>query len=381
MKRAAAERRTPAIAGEDPVESLRLNLKVILLLVIGFCTIVIVATRVRSRLALITIRSITRGPLRPLTPPLTVDKAGIIAVLRAREFARLDTMFTTLQSAAEKDVRQEANLELALEAFKREDQSIYPLLDEWVKRSPSSYAASLARAESRSIRWSKSDYAAVRRDSIAALALNSKIAEAYALLIPLHRDDQYTCESKQQVDKGLKQSPASFIIRTAEMTCLAEEGGWSDKELAHIAREAQVHVDENPRLRALLGFVDGRRGEVAVEQQRNLAAIAYYTRSIDEGGDDATFYRGRGEALLNLGRNDEALDDLRRADQLWPQSPDTLQWLAYGLSHDSKNEEALRALDRDNEIEGPSSYNQELRISIIGSMTEKLPRAIGDAGN
>lgn len=65
---------------------------------------------------------------------------------------------------------------------------------------------------------------------------------------------------------------------------------------------------------------------------------------------------------------------MRRADRLWPQNREGLQWLAYGLSEIGKNQEALRGLDFAVEIAGPWHYEQQLRSEIVTSSRNRHAR-------
>ena len=82
---------------------------------------------------------IARGPLRPLTPPVTADKVAIIADLRAHNYDHLEATLTAYQAAAEHDVKQEMNAHQAFTAFERDDPAFDAALQEWIKRSPKSY--------------------------------------------------------------------------------------------------------------------------------------------------------------------------------------------------------------------------------------------------
>src|SRR5579871_6858202 len=90
---------------------------------------------------------VERGPLRPLTPPLTVDKLALLADLSAHRFKELDRKLVAYQAAAERDVREEANAHMAFETFGANDASLDRPLQDWVAMAPDSYAAHLARAE------------------------------------------------------------------------------------------------------------------------------------------------------------------------------------------------------------------------------------------
>jgi hypothetical protein len=105
---------------------------------VGACAALLGFTKLWIRRNAARIPVITRGPLYPLTPPISADKVVLMADLRARNFDKLEATLTAYQSAAEKDVTQETNMVQAFEAFSREDPTFEAPLQEWVSRSPKS---------------------------------------------------------------------------------------------------------------------------------------------------------------------------------------------------------------------------------------------------
>src|SRR5216683_8128699 len=95
------------MAIEQPAQAVSVNLKGILLAVIVVCAALIVFSKLWSRRAAAEIPRITRGPLHPLTPPITADRVAIVADLRARDFNKLEATLTSYQTAAENNVTQE----------------------------------------------------------------------------------------------------------------------------------------------------------------------------------------------------------------------------------------------------------------------------------
>ncbi len=83
---------------------------------------------------------------------------------------------------------------------------------------------------------------------------------------------------------------------------------------------------------------------------------------------------------MRLNLNNDGLEDMRSAEQLWPQDRETLQWLAYGLSNIGKNQEALRELDLAVDIAGPWPYEQQLRAQIVTTLAQSS-RETGASGN
>lgn len=143
-------------------------------------------------------------PLKILTPSVTADKIDILNHLRRREFATLDHTLTAYEKQTEQNVLYEFNTEVAFRSFAVPDESVRPLLEEWVKTSPGSYAAHLALGEyfkahgfrARGYRsaneTSEQQFAAMEADYkqaipevTAALKLDTKLMEGYCLLMKM----------------------------------------------------------------------------------------------------------------------------------------------------------------------------------------------------
>jgi tetratricopeptide (TPR) repeat protein len=379
-------------------QSVRINLKLVLLLVIIVCAAIVGIAKLRARLEA-RMTMISRGPLHPLTPPITADKVALMAELRARKFDQLEATLTSYQSAAEKAVTQEANMVHAFAAFYRDDPTFEAPLKEWVSRSPKSYAAHLARAvylngkgwDARGAKWAsetsteqfarmKDDFAKSANEARSALAINPKLAMAYAVLISEQKAGDGIADCMRETKLGLKQVPASFEIRDATMSCLRPRWGGSYPAMKNFAAQAQAQVHVNPLLKALKGFADLDRGEVMNGEDKYDVAIGYYSRAIAKGGDYWSFYNRRGESLMRLNRYAEALEDLGRADQLMPQSPQVLESIAYVLLVTGKPSEAMTQLNLAESIEGPVAYDQQLRSEIVTAMSQNL-RTTGASGN
>jgi hypothetical protein len=74
-----------------------------------------------------------------------VDRAGMRALLAARQFKELTSYFEQLQSAFEADPRKEYWPDDAAESFQSAEPEIVPSLDAWVAATSDSFAPYLAR--------------------------------------------------------------------------------------------------------------------------------------------------------------------------------------------------------------------------------------------
>lgn len=336
--------------------------------------------------------------LKPLTPPLTADRREILAQLRAGDFDSLDRTLASYESRAESDPAYEANAHLGFEAFSSNDPALDEPLSQWTAKSPRSYVAHLARAEflfhqgwnargSAGVDYTpparlermNAFFAQGAKEVHAAIALNPRVSEAYQLLVQQQRNNGPK-DCIEVAKDGLREVPASFTIRAQVMTCLQPRWGGSYRAMEQFAIAGQKYAGRNPRLRSLKGLADSDRGESMWNVGNYAAAIASFNRAIAVGGDNGLFYRQRGEALSDARRFDEAIADLRRADQLWPQDPETMEYLAYALSETGDKHGALDKLNLALEVGGPRPYAERLRSEIalqLGSVTEHK-KAVGD---
>jgi len=273
-------------------------------------------------------------------------------LLRARDFATLTRQFETKQARLEQDVRREDELATTLSAFGVADPALTPLLDEWVVAQPEAWPPRLARARHRiAVAWerrgaklaketSDEQFAgmqqsldAVIADAREALQRNSKLTEAYRLLIRAAQahGDQRACVRLAEL--GIAVAPASLRVRSALAQCLLPRWGGSYDAVSAVAREAQTHVRENPALAALLGCVDWDRGFLARSETRYDEAVALFTRAL-AAGEDFQFYEDRADTYLRQKRYTEALADAARALVLAPEASGILvtrAWILVGL--------------------------------------------------
>jgi tetratricopeptide (TPR) repeat protein len=304
-----------------------------------------------------------RGPLNFLTPPFTADKATLIQELRDRRFQALDAQLNSYQKGFEENVLEEGNLSIAFDAFSFTDTALGPLLEQWVKSEPDSYPAHLARAkyllalgwqargDNNADKTSEEQFNEMKRlfgesanEAVAAIKLNPKASIAYAAIIDAAKgvSDRKTMESVYTA--GIKNVPLSLSIRAILMSALRPRWGGSYDEMAKLAEDAQKYAAQNPRLESLKGFADEDKGALALGAGDRNKAIRFYNHALDEGGDFAVAYAGRGSAYDGINRFDDALEDLSRANRLRPQDPHTLESLAYLYVHLNRPKDTLAVI-------------------------------------
>ena len=282
----------------------------------------------------------------------------------------------------------EGNLAVAYEAFWSPDPALSPLLDEWVAKDPNSYAAHLARAEyllaagyqARGDQYadetSEGQFAAmnllmgkVEKDALVAIKLNPKSSFGYAAIIDAARGSSDEDMREKAFAAGLKNVPLSMVIRVSEIRSLQPRWGGSYRAMERLAAEAQKYARQNPKLVTLKGFADVERGKVALSDNDSEGALRFYDQALQEGGElFNTGYTSRGMLFLRLGRYDDALRDLNRANHLRPQEAQVLESLAYIYAHFKRPKDTLAVIQeyRTFAEPGPDLVNLELWAQNVG---------------
>jgi tetratricopeptide (TPR) repeat protein len=320
----------------------------------------------------------------PPAPVFTANKLAILAKLRRKDFAALDSEFDGYQSALEKNPTAELNEEVAFNSFATDDDSVRGLIAEWIKARPGSFAAHLAMGSYGSWRgWhtrgpAGSSAATAQQpaemkklfdqsvgDIRAALKIRPKLSVAYALLIGEARGEANPTQVIALQAEALQQVPASFVVREQVMVSFYPRWGGNHDLMTKLAEQSQSVVKQNPYVHWLLGFVDLDDGETFGVEAKYDKSIAALTSAIKKGGDFWRFYSSRGVAYLNSGAFDKALKDFDRANQLSPQDPDLLTYRAAAFVQLGKPKEALADLEVVKVFEKPDQLWNQLHDAAV----------------
>jgi tetratricopeptide (TPR) repeat protein len=329
-------------------------------------------------------------PLQRLAPPFTANKLAILAQLRRKDFAGLDTKFERYQQASEKNPAAELNEKLAFDSFATDDVSVGNLLAQWIKAKPKSFAARLARGGYLSWRgWRtrgnlldsgaaptqsnqmQNDFDRSADDLNAALKLRPKLSIAYATLLSEARaEEDHPAEKKIESD-ALLAIPSSFLIREEAMESRYPRWGGDHQAMADFAQQSQAYAKENPCLHWLLGFVDRDEGEMLAIEGELDKSIEALTEAIKKGGDYSGFYFSRGESYLHRERYHEALADFERADELSPQDPELIVRRAATFARLERPQDVLADLKFVAIFEARDDFSSELYDWAVAAMKEK----------
>jgi len=297
-------------------------------------------------------------------------------LLRRRVFGELTQLVETRQRRFEESAQDEDALARLLDGFSVADPALQPLLDEWAIAHPDSLAPRLARAHywvavgaaRRGAKVSREttpeQFAAMREalsrgvdDARSVLAVNPKLSEAHGVLIAAARFVADPAACIRLAETGLAAVPGSREIRTALAYCLLPRWGGSYEAVSAVAAEAVGHAEQNPTLRVLDGFVAYDRGRVAARDRDFDTALSLYGTAL-ESGEYAPFYLARARVHIWHKHYGDALADLDRALALSPEHPGVLLRRAEALTGLGRDAEALADIRLASELD-PTSLDLE----------------------
>jgi tetratricopeptide (TPR) repeat protein len=309
----------------------------------------------------------TRSPVQRLYTAVTVDPVGIVEEIKVGEFAEVEAQIKSYQTAATLEPRAEMNLAYAFNAFALPDPAISEQLRKWAANSPESAIAHCARAvvleqdaalargheggptssiPSDHFMEMEKDLSQAIMEADSARSLDPGLSNAYLPAIDAAKMEADPVAMEEASKRALDKFPASFQIRRALIIGMEPRWGGSYDTMDKFANESQANVAQNPALRFLLGFP-------AMAQARDLQAdekweesIPLLDHAIEVGGDYAPFYTCRGNSYYNLKKYDDALADLRSANELLPDNADTLETLALTAHFLRKPSDALEYSNR-----------------------------------
>lgn len=320
----------------------------------------------------------------------------VLRLLRARDFATVTRAIEVKQATLERDIRRESELARLVETFETADPDMAPLIEDWMRAAPGSFAPRLAYAVHHvALAWNRRG--ASERDKTTAeqsermqpflraavdaahsvIAANARVGEAYRVLISaaMAAGDQESCA--RATTQGLKELPASFRVRTAQAMCLLPRWGGSYEAIEELANAADAYLRQNAQLGALHGFVSWDRGNLAASGTRE--EMDWYNRALS-AGEFWPFYRDRARAHLEHRRHTQALADVTRALHFSPDDPATLIVQTRILSALNRHTEARQSVRLVEEIEPTSRHLAAFRQRELADGA-KAGRVLFEAGD
>lgn len=326
-------------------------------------------------------------------PRALPDAVGLRALLAARRFDELTRHVESWQRDFEADFHKERWGVLALEAFAVNDPAVPPLLDEWVRAAPRSFAPIAARglceAElassargTRVVRETSRQalaemsrrHAAAARDLHAALARRPKLIAVYRALLAIAAMEGDGLEARRLADAGIAACPECLSLRSLRVQFLAPRWGGSLAAMDDIARDAERWAKKNPRLRVLAGRRHAEECDIAREADRLDDAVAACDRAVAAGDDHVTL-EDRARTWLARDEPAKALVDIERAVALAPNGAALQAMRADLLARAGRIDDARAVLDR---VWLLDAHDDQVRASVA-RIIRSLHRAIAAA--
>lgn len=273
-----------------------------------------------------------------------LDSLELLDLLHNRQYQELEKRLSDAQDGYENGEVSDIVVMLAFDALANSDPAHEELLNEWVESMPNSYIALAARGiYFADVGWSlrgsayagetsDEQFAGMRgfhahaiSDLQNALNRNPRLIVGYAEIISLSKSSGKRALRKDTLEKALEIDPASYAVRKSHLFGLMPRWGGSYEEIEQFIADTRTYADENPKLKPLLGFADYVRARKSSGRSDYETAIEHYTKAL-KYGDKAWYYRSRGTAYYQMDDYDNALKDLTRAIELWPQYPEALAW-------------------------------------------------------
>jgi hypothetical protein len=281
----------------------------------------------------------------PGTTPLSLDPFGPEELLqyhrwlRTERFDSLEAALRVLRAQMAVDIRSEGRYVAAYTGLSH--LGLRRAVDRWVEVHPDAPEARLVRAElltsaagqrrGGEASWMTSDqqFAAMVATQDSALTdlrvvLSRDPADigAYWALLPIAQRAGAVDDIHVITARAVALAPSAYFVRLRAMLALLPRWGGSYEEMNWLAAEAQQYADQNPELRALHGFVDWDRANIAARRNDTAAAFRHARASLRHG-ETFRLCADHAARLVYYGRLDEAREAAHCAEALRPSYAET----------------------------------------------------------
>ena len=289
-------------------------------------------------------------------PP--IEQVHLIRLLRARDFATLESLLQTYFDEFSKDVRYEGKVIGAFNVFGFE-KNILDEVEEWSEQFPDSYFARVAKGKiyydlawkARGNKYSSETFEVQFKDmnyyfDLAehelkdALEGNSKLSSAYCLLVYMAAASSRKEEKNRWYKEGIKQIPYSYNIRGCYVEKLRPIWGGSYEEMENFIERSLIHKDNNPRLLLLSSFIPYYKAGAYRRDKEYEKSILEITKSINYVKRWYNYYR-RAKSYIDVGEYELALADINSALEARPDAFGPLRKEGYILTELGRYEEAM----------------------------------------
>jgi tetratricopeptide (TPR) repeat protein len=291
-----------------------------------------------------------------------VDKSAILLQFQKQLFKSLNSKLEEFQQAFEEDYQAEDYVFDAFEAFKKADSAYEPVLQNWVKQFPASYAPNIARAEyycacalqargnKRAIEKDQNEYIEMERyyslallDIDQALKLNVGMDVCYALKVEIGM----ALEKEELITNALvdasKYHPYGYRVRLKYLQTLTPRNGGSYQKMEGFIASCAKVVVYNPKIKELSASIPADRGSAFYYLGKYDQAVKMYTEVL-KYSNYHSYYADRGDAYAKLQDYKHTLEDYDRALELSPNDPEYLRRKTQAIAQQNRFIEAQKMM-------------------------------------
>jgi len=293
-------------------------------------------------------------------PGFTDDILALRGLLENKSYQELHQKLDEYQSNYENGQGSEIVVDNAFSVIGTPDPTYKGLFDAWIDAMPDAYTAYLARAtyyhrvglakrgeafikDTSDEQFSGMREAQVhaRQDIDKALALNPKLTIAYSHLISIYSTEGSTQEKFKTLEQALSLDPASYIVRRDMLYYLLPRWGGSYEAIAGFLRDTEQHIDRNPDLAPLMGYLDYAKSWDTYSSKNYKKTIEHATAAIKQG-EKSYYYKKRAAAYYSLKNYKQAISDYSSAIRLNKYNPDLYIWRAKAYMKINQSDNALK---------------------------------------
>ncbi len=294
------------------------------------------------------------------TSGFTDDILALRGLLENKAYQELHQKLDKYQSNYENGQGSEIVVDNAYSVIGTPNPTYKALFDEWVDAMPDAYTAYLARAtyyhrvglakrgeefikdtSNEQFVGMREAQAYARIDIDKALALNPKLTIAYSHLISIYSTEGNTQQKFKTLKHALSVDPASYIVRRDMLYYLLPRWGGSYAAIADFLRDTEQHLNRNPDLVPLMGYLDYAKSWDTYSKKKYKKTIEYATAAVNQG-EKSYYYKKRAAAYYSLKNYKSAISDYSNAIRLNKYNPDLYIWRAKAYMNINQSDKALK---------------------------------------
>jgi tetratricopeptide (TPR) repeat protein len=277
-------------------------------------------------------------------PPVGTITLTLRHLLRVRKYDELNAVLAGYQAAVEENIANEEALFTAYDTFDVQEKSYETLLNDWVAATPDAYQPYMARArflhrmawQARGTKWASETsreqfeqmnayFALASKDLDVVLRKKPELMVAYSQLIGMMSTAAEHEKMLQVMQVAIGLNPATYHVRLTYLNALTPRWGGSYELMKAFVEKSQDYAHLNPRLKSLAAKIYLEAGDRQSLAQAYSQADKLYTEALAYGENHAIL-KERGENNYRRKKYDEALPDLNRAIELYPENGTYFHW-------------------------------------------------------